>query len=150
MASWESSIATRLRADATLMATLTGGVYADGTLGIEGITNPTTTPGAYTSGALKPCAIVRERAAVPGRRVVDLAAGVADAVQVVEVHLYERGGATAIRTAMSRIFALLHGWKPTGAWPLEWDGGAAVMDASEFVGVRTARADYRIVSLRGT
>lgn len=148
MPSRESQVAERLRADATLTAILTGGIYRDATLGDEGITNRTTTPDAYSGGLLQPCAIVRQRAMVPGRRVHDEAEQVTDANQVVEVHLYQRGGADQIEAAQERIYALLQGWQAEGAYPADWNGGAAVMDAPEFVGVRTARIDFLFVSLR--
>lgn len=105
----ESDFATRMAADATLMAVLTGGVYQSGTVGRLGITRETA-PAAFDAGGfLLPCALVRQRGRVPDGAVRDGAAQATSVAQVVEVWLYEDAGYSAIDAAAGRIYALLEG-----------------------------------------
>lgn len=106
----EDEIATRLAADTTLMATLTGGVFKSGTVGREGITRETA-PTAFSGGYLLPCALVKQRGNVPDGIVQDFTDQATSAVQVVEVWLYEDApGYTNIDAAKARLFRLLQGY----------------------------------------
>jgi hypothetical protein len=107
----ESDIYAILSADATLLATLTGGVYKRESTGIEGV-NRTTTPTAFDSnGYLRPCALIAERATVPDGVVKDLMARVVSTRVTVEVYLYadSSAGYTPLDTAAARVYALLQG-----------------------------------------
>ena len=107
----EDAIAAVLNADATLLATLTGGVYARGALGRAGLTRETAAAAFDgTTGYLLPCAVVVERAEVPDGNVQDQDAQIASAAQIVEVYVYEDAGYTNIDTALDRIYALLQGY----------------------------------------
>lgn len=100
MASLRDAVKTLLEADATLMATLTGGIYHRGGI------NRTATPDAYdTAGKLEPCAVIALETTTP--------LGPADfdfETVWFAVYLYEEeGGAYAhIDTAADRVRALLH------------------------------------------
>lgn len=118
----EADFETRMEADSTLMAILTGGVYTAGALGVLGI-NRTDTPAAFDSnGYLRPCALVRERPLVPDLQVNDFLEQVASATQVVEIYIYQDTGYTSIDTALDRLFTLFFGHQFNGTFPLEWTG----------------------------
>ena len=108
----ESDFYAVLNADATLLATLTGGVWKRETLGVEGVTRATA-PTAFdaTTGYLKPCALIAERATVPDGVVKDLMAQKVSTRVTVEVYLYGDAGAgySALDTAAARIYVLLQG-----------------------------------------
>lgn len=148
MATLEAMVATRLRADTTLMAILLGGVYAIQDLPTAGITDPKQTPGVYAAGLLKPTGLVRERGEVDDPRIFDeLEQVVAESI-VVEVWLYQRIASDAITAAKGRIYTLLQGYKFTRAWPASRVFTLATMSAPEFTGVKVGRVDYQIRSLR--
>jgi len=96
-----ATIAATLRADATFMAGMAGGLY-DGVVEIS----RQTTPAAFdpTTARLKgPAALVKAGTATsvgPGRRAM---------LQVVRLFLYQLGGTSVIEPARRRAFALLHG-----------------------------------------
>jgi hypothetical protein len=113
----ESEIAARLSGDVTLMATLTGGVYVSGTVGIDGITRDAT-PAAFSGGYLLPCALVKQRGNIPDGQVSDETAQIDSAIQIVEVWYYQDSGYTAIDTAMERARVLLRGYSLTNSFPL--------------------------------
>lgn len=108
----EADFYTILNADATLLATLTGGVWKRETLGVEGV-NRQTAAAAFdaTTGYLRPCALIAERATVPDGAVKDLMVRTISTRCVVEIYLYADSGAgyTALDTAAARIYALLQG-----------------------------------------
>ncbi len=121
-------IAARLAGDATLMATLTGGVWSRALARNQSPTGmpatPGSTPGAFdvaadgSSGRLRPAAVVgapNEVGHPSGKRGPDALAWDA----FVQVHLYAPATATgkaAIETADGRIQALLHGWMVPGSF----------------------------------
>lgn len=101
-----------LNGDATLLATLTGGVWKRETIGVEGLTRATAaTAFDGTTGYLRPCALIAERATVPDGVVKDLMAQKVSTRTVVEVYLFNDAGAgyTALDTAAARIYVLLQG-----------------------------------------
>lgn len=96
-----------LEADATLMATLTGGVYTERGDGRAPI-NPTDTAAAYstdvTSGVVEllPCCVIRTEASVP-----DGSGWHAQRVTL-RIGVYQKEGYGSTQTALARIRALLH------------------------------------------
>lgn len=107
----EDDFATLLAADGTLPGILTGGIYKSGTLGPLGITRATAAAAFDSDGYLKPCALVKERAAVSTADAVDYNTPLKSTRQVVEVWLYqEQGSYAALDSARARIFALLQGY----------------------------------------
>lgn len=105
----EQEFATRMAADSTLMALLTGGVFESGTVGRLGITRESA-PGAFdANGWLRPCALVRQRGNIPDGVMRDGMAQVTSTAQVVEIWLYEDAGYTAIDAAVTRLHALFEG-----------------------------------------
>lgn len=107
----EADIYAILSADATLLATLTGGVHKRESTGIEGITRATVPSAFDSNNYLKPCALIAERATVPDGAVKDLMARVISTRVTVEVYLYcdSSAGYTPLDTAAARVYALLQG-----------------------------------------
>lgn len=146
----ESEVTAYLRSYAPLMALLPGGLYSAETLGTEGLTDPTTTPGAYSGGRLLTCLLVSARAPAPGLRLTDLKRQIADANQAVQCWVYSRDPA-AIQPILALIYTRLQGHPFSGAWPASWSfsmGPMPMPDASLGPGVHVAREDYTIVNVR--
>lgn len=143
----ENDFATRMIADTTLIAILTGGVYQSGLVGLEGITRETT-PAAFSSGYLRPCALVKQRGNVFTGEVEDYTDLSAAARQVVEVWLYEDRGYTAIDAAAARIYALFQGYQFGGTFDIRL---ANVIDrqrdAGSLNGASLARLDWQVDSI---
>lgn len=149
----ESDFATRMRADATLMAILTGGVYTREDAGPEGISRETTPAAFDSNGYLKPCAFVKQRGLVPDGEVTDEGAKIVSARLVVEVWLYQRVTYTAIDGAKARLYALFQGHQFTGASacaPLRWLGVpvSRERDPAALKGASMERVDFLVVALQ--
>lgn len=115
----ENDVYTILAGDATLLTTLTGGVYKKESTGIDGISRDTAASAFDGStGFLRPCALVRQRAVVPDGVLRDMVAQKLTVREVVEVYLYEDRTYTAIDTAKARIFTLLQGVQLTDSFEL--------------------------------
>jgi len=92
-----SAILAILAGDATLLATLTGGVYSATEISRQ------LTPAAFdTNGEVLPCALLSLEAEDP------MGPFATSSREFVTVHFYERQGYTAIDTALARVYALLH------------------------------------------
>ena len=117
----ESDFYAVLNADATLLATLTGGVWRRESTGVEGITRQTASTAFDSNGYLRPCALIAERATVPDGVVKDLMAQKVSTRVVVECYLYCDAGAgyTALDTAAARIYVLLQGKQFTNSLETE-------------------------------
>lgn len=98
-------------ADATLMAILTGGVFAYGDVGIDGITRETAASAFDANGYLKTCSLVKQRGAIPDRQVTDTEAQLESIAQVVEIYVYQRRGYDQIDLALARLFSLFYGYR---------------------------------------
>lgn len=110
-----------LTGNATLLATLTGGVFTTEGVGIDGITRDTAPAAFAASGFLKPCALVHERSLVPDGVARDSLALTFTARQIVEVYLYcdSADGYTPIDTAKARVIRLLMGHQFSDSFELE-------------------------------
>lgn len=149
----ENDFITRIQADATLMALLTGGAYASQNLTREGITRETT-PGAFDSnGYLRPCALVRQRGQVADGMVRDGMAQTVSTRQVVEVYLYQDGGYSTLDAAAARLYTLFEGHAFTGAsgsFPCEWLGTLdRLRDNGALNGAALARMEFSVFDLVG-
>lgn len=123
----EAEVATILKADATLMAILTGGVYTDEEVDVEGIRRGEdfVTDAAFDAdGFLLPCALVRQRGLVPvGDMVRSQKEGdeITATRQVIEIYYYQHRGHAMIDLAKERAYQLLEGRRLTGTFPLIWN-----------------------------
>ena len=103
-----SDIVTLLQGDATLTATLTGGVH-DG----REITKELAAAAFDSNLELKPCALVKFSAETGDN------APMRTAAQVVSIFFYQRQGYAAISVAMERANVLLHNHKFNGGGRVE-------------------------------
>lgn len=146
----EDEFATRMLADVTLMAILTGGVFKSGTVGRLGITRDSAAGAFDAGGYLRPCALVRDRALVPDGVVRDAIVRAVSTAQVVEVWLYEDTGFTAIDAALARLLTLFEGYQFTTGFPAEWVNTInRVRDEGALLGASMARMDFLIRSVEG-
>lgn len=103
-----TAIYNKLIGDATLMATLSGGVHRAQEISRQ------STPAAYDANAeVKPCALLKATTATPWGPHTD------SGRLYVQVLLYERHGYTSIEAARRRIYDLLHDTQLT---PVSGDG----------------------------
>jgi hypothetical protein len=149
----EGQVATLLLADATLEGILTGGIYQNGLIGIEGIRRGADSPTADafddSTGFLLPCAVVKDTALVPFGTLRDLAEKIAGASQRVEIYFYEDRGQTAIYAARDRIFSLLEGERFSDTFKIRWiEDRGPFLDVGPVSGATTLRTDYQIISVR--
>jgi len=96
-----------LEADTTLMAILTGGVYAGGEIARQG------TPNAFdANGEILPCTLVKVETETPWGPYDD------SSRQYLVVMFYERSGYENIDEALARVYVLLHKTKldTAGVW----------------------------------
>lgn len=146
----EADFATRMGADATLTAILTGGIYQAGNLGFEGISR-TNTPAAFdANGFLLPCALVKERGEIPDRIAQDQIAQRASTAQVVEIWLYQDRQYASIDAALSRLFVLFYGHQFSDSLPLDWINTInREQDEGALQGSSLARQDWIVYSIKG-
>lgn len=142
-----AAIKAILEADATLLATATGGVWDWDEAGRQGLSR-TTTPAAFDAdGIIKPCVLLRARAEVPDYMLADDANQYVSVRQVIEAWLYQDAGYATIGTMKLRIYRLLHAQRLVGTFQVLWQGDAQPsrdlqLDAS------VERSDYLAVQKR--
>jgi hypothetical protein len=108
--SFGADIVTLLKTDATLVATLTGGIHEYSDTGRKGLTRLLTAD-AYTeaTGLLKPTALVLEMDDMPDGEIVGLSTSF---VTPIAIMIYDNGNTDVkyanIITAHDRIYHLLH------------------------------------------
>lgn len=111
----ELEVAEALRADATLMAILLGGVYTEEEVGVEGIRRGDSSPTADAfdqGGILQPCAVVRHHSPFPSDEVRDEDEGMMSVQQVISVFYYQFRGHLIVDSAKDRGYSVLQGFKP--------------------------------------
>lgn len=146
----ENDFASRMTADATLMAVLTGGVFKTETTGVEGIVRETAPTAFDANGYLKPCALVRQRALIPDGIVEDDIEQDTSVRQVVEIWLYEDRGYTSIDAAASRLFVLFQGYQFADAFPAKLISQIERQrDMGALNNASLGRLDFEIFSVRG-
>lgn len=145
----EDDFATRMLADATLVAILTGGIYKSGTVGLEGITRDTT-PLAFSNGYLLPSALVKQRGNVADNQVRDGIAQHTSTIQVVEIYLYQDTGYTSIDSAKARLYVLFEGHQFNDSLPVESVNELdRERDDGALAGASLERIDFAVYSVRG-
>lgn len=144
-----TAIKTILEADATLLATATGGVWDFDETGQKGLSR-TLTPAAFdAAGVIKPCILIRQRSETPAGGLADDAAQYVSTSQVVELWIYQDRGYATIETMRQRCFVLLHGRQVTGAFVVRWAGDVRSgrdIDIDAFV----ERSDYQVIARRSS
>lgn len=140
-----------LEADATLLATATGGVYDYNETGRMGInrTNPATAAAFDSDGIIRPCVLVKLRSSIPDGAVTDEVDQRSSHIQMIECWLYADVDFTAIDTMSSRIYTLLHAKRLNGPFFLRWAGdipGPRDLTLDAWV----QRSDFQVNALRIT
>ena len=110
----ELEVAEILRADATMMAILLGGVYTEEEIGVEGIRRGEDSPTALAfddRGVLLPCAVVRHHSPFPVDGVVDEAEGIMSVRQITSIFYYQFRGHAIVDSAKDRGYSILQGTK---------------------------------------
>jgi len=130
-----------------IMTTLTGGVFTKAGVGRDGISRDTATGAFDTSGILKPCALVRQRASKPDGGIRDEISQGVSATQVIEVYLYEDSGWSAIDAAVRRLRALFIGYQFSDSFPVEWINILDRERAPELGEASMARVDFLVRSV---
>jgi len=111
-----------LEADATLLATATGGMWDFDETGRLGI-NRTTTPAAFDANEiLKPCVLLKLRSSEPNPLLQDEGARYSGVREMLEVWFYEDDGYSNIETIRDRVFSLLHAVQLSGTFMCLWAG----------------------------
>jgi hypothetical protein len=148
----ENDVYTVLNADATLLTTLTGGIFKVESIGIDGI-DRTSAPTAFTGGFLRPCALVRSRSFVPDGVLRDNIAKQLTVRETVEVYLYSDGAAgySAIDTAKARVIRLLQGHQFADSFEVELVNIVPRMrePAGPLMNASMERLDFLVVSVWG-
>lgn len=145
----QSDIKTVLAADATLLATATGGVYVWSDTNRLGISIETV-PDAFntTTGLIKPCLLIKGRGERPDGGFADDTTQIVSTSEIVEIWFYEDTGYTNIEAMRARVYRLLHG-KYISTHIVRWAGDPLVQMRDEAMGnVSVERSDYEIRSVK--
>lgn len=152
----EADVKAILIADAPLMALLTGGVFTDEEVGVEGIrrsleptdTNPTKDV-FDADGVLQPCAVVRQRGETLYQNINLVSDQIQAVGQVVQIYYYEFRQAVIIHQAKQRVYELLMGVRVGGSYPVWRMAESPIFpDTGPVQNSTTAIQDWQIVFLR--
>lgn len=148
----EEQVVDILQADSELMAILTGGVYSDEEIGIEGIRRGEGSPtnAAFDAkGVLKPTAVVREGAEIAYANVHSMKDQIVGITQAIEVYFYQNIDNDAIFAAKKRTYELLQNTRLASTYPLIWMGDTPIFyDVGPVTSAVTLRQDWRCVFLK--
>jgi len=92
--------------------------------------------------------VVKARGEVDDPRLFDEQEQIVGETLVIECWLYERVTSAAIEAAKSRIYTLLQGHRLPAAYSAERVFTLATNPSPEMVGIKVARVDYQIRSVR--
>jgi hypothetical protein len=154
----EAQVQALLLADAdNLMTILTGGIYLNSLVGVEGIRRGESSPTSAAfdeRGVLLPCALLREDWLVPYGTVRSPKDKYTMTSQRLSIFLYQFRGDDQIDLAKFRIYQLLENERlqSPGSYPLVWlvESGH-VPDIGPVQFCTTLMQDWQIISsLRGT
>lgn len=144
----ENDFYTRITADSTIMALLTGGVHKAETVGIEGITRETTPAAFDANGYLKPCCLVKQRGQVPDGTIFDPITQAQSISQVVECWLYQDRLYTTIDSAGERLKALFIGYMFSDSFEIMWVNTLdRTRDKGPLKGASLLKIDFQVKSV---
>lgn len=147
----ETDFETRMEADATIMALLTGGVHVYGSLGLQGVTRETVPAAFDANGFLKPLCVVKQRAAVPDGAVDDMIEKDASYGQAVELWFYEDRLFANIDPAVARAKVLFHGHRFSDSFPMEAPVNIitrGIEGDGALKGKSVARQDWQVIDIQ--
>lgn len=135
---------TILEADATLLATATGGIWDFDETGRLGLSR-TLTPTAFDSnGIIKPCILVKLRTSTPDYILADDSNKYVSVQEFLEAWFYESSGYTNIETMRDRVFALTHTVQLTGTFQCFWAGNIRPGIRDDDLDAFVERSDYQV------
>lgn len=135
---------TVLEADATLLATATGGIWDFDETGRLGISR-TLTPTAFDSnGIIKPCVLLKSRSYIPDYVLADDSSQYVSAQEMLEAWFYESNGYTNILTMRNRVYALTHTVQLTGTFQCLWAGHIRPGFRDDDLDAFLERSDYQV------
>lgn len=155
----ENELRDLMKADATLVSLLPGGIYSDEEIGIEGFHRGESDPldPRYSStalaydedGYLKACALVRQLGEVVVPRTQDLGGGFEALSQTVQVYYYQDRGHDLIDAAKTRGKAVLFNKRLGKSYPIWCDNESPYLyDAGANSNTTTVRQDWKVVFTR--
>lgn len=149
----EQQVAEVLKANAELVALLTGGIYVDQEIGIEGIHRgeESLTAAAFDeNGYILPCALVVQDGPIPyGGNVRNLKDKFVATNQMVRIFYYQHRKSDVIEEAKLLVYSLLEGYKFTDAYPIWWEYETPYLyDVGPVSNSTTCRQDWNAVSIR--
>jgi hypothetical protein len=130
-----------LEADATLLATATGGVWDFDETKRLGLSR-TTTPAAFNNGIIKPAVLLKLRSDTPDNILADDANQYQSTREMLEVWLYEDAGFTAIATMSARVRVLLHAKQLAGTFMCYWAGSFRPGIRDDDLDANVERSDF--------
>lgn len=152
MLNLEDEFANRMKADATLMAILTGGVYTDTELGIEGLRRDADSPSSDAfdgDGLLLPTAVVRQLAPVPYTAIRDEQEATVAMSTVVEVYFYQYRDRDQVEAAMQRTFIVMEGKRIGKTYPGAYIGESTFFyDSGPVANSNVIRQDWEYTWIR--
>lgn len=148
----EQQVANLLKTNAPLVALMTGGIYSDQEVGIEGIHRgeDSTTAAAFDeNGYLKPCILVRQEGRIPYSDVRNLKDKFVATNQMVRVFFYQFRGHNVSEVAKEMVYGVLEGHKFSDAYPLWFEFETAYFySAGPVANATVCRQDWNCVSIR--
>lgn len=149
---YEEEVAALMRADPPLMAILTGGVYTDGQLGVEGLRREEgmdSFAAFNDDGVLLPCSVIHQRGKIPTGDIYDHEAINVSMRQAVEIYFYQFRGHDKIDSAALRTFFVLFGKRLTKTYPIECQGESGYFyDVGPVENATTQRQEWLVTFIR--
>lgn len=134
-----------LEADATLLATATGGVWDADEAGRLGLSRTTTAAAFDDDGKVKPCVLLKTRGRRPDGALVE---PVASTREVLEAWFYEDSGYSNIETMRDRVYTLLHTVQLDGTFQVLWQGDVRPGIRDTDLDANVERSDYLVIAKR--
>jgi len=136
-----------LEADATLLATATGGIWDYDEAGRLGI-NRTTAGAAFDDNeVLKPCVLLKSRSSEPHPSLQDEGARYSGVTEMLEVWFYEDDGYSNIETMRDRVWSLLHAVQLEGTFMCLWAGDVRQARDTD-LDASVERSSYQVVTYK--
>lgn len=148
----EAEIKAIFMADPEMRSILTGGVYTEQEVGVEGIRRGEGTPteNAFDErGQIKPTALIREGNVLPYGNVRIPKEKYTAISQVVSIFFFQMRGWEIVEAAKIRSYELLEGVRLDESYPIWWVFETPpVPDSGPILNSTTLRQDWMVVSWR--
>jgi len=139
-----SAAKTILEADATLLATATGGIWDFDETKRLGLSR-TTTPTAFDSDLIiQPCVLLKLRSSTPDFILADDENQYVSAQEMLEAWFYESDGYANIETMRDRVYVLLHTVQLTGTFQVLWAGNFRPGIRDDDLDANVERSGYQV------